>query len=84
MVCAGGWDLAVRWPSVDGVLNESLPAIAGLLQGVEIECDEVIEEETLDLATKDVDFGSDDVKGMAITARRARTSGSGSRPLFGG
>lgn len=48
----------MRWPAVDGVLNECFPAIAGLLKGIEIECNEIVEEEAFNLAAKNVDFGS--------------------------
>lgn len=31
------WDLSVWRTTIDGTLNESLPPIAGLLQGIEVE-----------------------------------------------
>lgn len=39
MIGAGRGDLAMRWASIDGVLNQNLPFIARLLQGVQIEGD---------------------------------------------
>jgi len=48
------WNLSMRWTTIDCTLNESLPPVAGLLQGIEIECDKVVEEEAFNLASKNV------------------------------
>lgn len=72
----------MRRATVYCVLNEYLPAVRRGLQGVEVECDKVIEEEAFDLTTKNVQFASDNVEGVPIAAGRARTCGEGSRPLL--
>lgn len=63
--------LTVRGSAFYRVLNEDFPTIAGLLQSIQIECDQIIEEEALDLTTKDVYLRAEDVQGMTITARGA-------------
>jgi len=68
--------------SIDGILNQRLPPIAGLLQGIQIERDKIVEEEALDLTSKDVNLGPNDVQGVAVTTWRTRPCRSSSRPLF--
>lgn len=48
------WDLAMRWSSVNGILNEHLPSVASLLKGVQIECDKIVKEVAFHLASEDV------------------------------
>ena len=52
----------MRWTPIDGVLDEDLPAVAGLLQSIEVERHEIVEEEALDLAAEDVYSGAQDVQ----------------------
>lgn len=46
------------WASINGVLNKDFPTIAGLLKGIQVKCNEIIEEKALDLTTEDVNFGA--------------------------
>jgi hypothetical protein len=48
------WDLAMRWSTVNRVLNEHLPSVASLLKGVQIECDKIVKEVAFHLASEDV------------------------------
>ena len=72
MIGASGRYLTVRWAAFNGVLNQHLPLITWLLESVQVKCDQVIEEETFDLAAKDIDLGAENVQGVTIA-----TSGSG-------
>lgn len=49
------------------VHHEHLPAIVGHLQLVQVECREVVHEDAFYLATENVDFGSENIQGVAIT-----------------
>ena len=49
------------------ILDQNLPSIGRLLKGVQIECDQVVEEEPFDLSTKDVDLTAEDVQSVTIT-----------------
>lgn len=66
------------------VWQQNFPAACRGLQRVEVECDEVIKEEALDLATEDVDFGAEDVERVSVAAGRAGALGQGARPVFCG
>jgi len=72
----------MRWTAINRVLNQNFPPITCLLQGVQIECDEVIEKVALDLATKNVKLAPQDVQGMSVASWRARTGGKCAGPLL--
>ena len=72
----------MRRTPIDGILYQYFPSIARLLQRIEIECDEIIEEEALDLTAEDVDLGTKDVKCMAVSPRRPSSRGSSPRPCL--
>lgn len=44
----------MRRSAVNRVLNENLPSVTSLLQGVQIECDEIVKEVAFHLASEDV------------------------------
>lgn len=50
------------------VQHEHLPSIIGHLQLVKVKCREIVHKDAFDLTAEDVDFGSQDVQGVAITA----------------
>lgn len=59
------------WSAIDGVLYQNLPPVAGLLQSIEIESNEIIEEVAFHLTTKDVNLAPENVESMAIASRRS-------------
>jgi hypothetical protein len=83
MVCSRWWNLAMRWTTVDRVLNENFPPIACLLKRVKVECNKIVEEVALDLTSENVKLATQDVQGMSITSWRARTCRKCTRPLLG-
>lgn len=64
--------LTMWWSAVYGILYEDLPTVRGLLQCVQVECDEVVEKVAFYLSAKDVDFAAENVQGMSVAARRSR------------
>jgi len=72
----------MRWATINGVLYEDFPAVGRLLKSIQIKCDQVVEEEALDLATKDEYLGTQYVQRVSITTRWTGTSRSSSGPLF--
>ena len=84
MIGASGRYLTVRWAAFDGILDQHLPLIAWLLESVQVKRDQIIEEETFDLAAKDIDLGAENVQGMTIATSGSGAWGSSSRPLLGG
>lgn len=44
----------MRWPSIDRVLDENLPSVTSLLQGIQIERNKIVEEVAFDLASENV------------------------------
>jgi hypothetical protein len=54
MVRSRWWDLAMRWPAVNRILNEHLPSVTSLLEGVQIKCDKIVKEVAFHLASEDV------------------------------
>ena len=73
MIRPRGRDLPVRRAAIDGILDENFPAVGALLEGVEVEGDEVVEEVAFHLAAEDVDFAAEDVEGVTVAARWPRT-----------
>jgi hypothetical protein len=63
--------------------HQEFPLIGGILQGIQVERQQVIEEVALDLTTKYVDLGTEYVQSVAISAWRSRSGWSGPRPLSG-
>jgi hypothetical protein len=63
------------------VLNKQLPLVSGVLQLVQIECNQVIEKETLHLTAKNVELGAENVECVTIPARRTRTRRNCAGPL---
>ena len=80
-----GWrNLAMRRTSVNGILNQCLPSVAGLLERIEVERDKIVEEEALNLTAENIYLGANDVQRVAITTWRTGSCRSGSRPLLCG
>ena len=71
-------DGPMGWTSIDGVLDQNLPLVRRLLKGVQVECDQVVKEVALDLATEYVDFAAQNVQCMSISPWRSRPSGQSS------
>lgn len=63
------------------VFDQKLPLVSRMLEGVEVECHQVVEEMTLYLASKNEDFRTEYVQRVAISSFRERTRGNSSRPL---
>lgn len=74
----------MRWSAIDGVLNQNLPSVRGLLKRIQVECNQVIEEVAFHLPTEDVDLAAENVQRVAIATWRARARRQSSRPLLGG
>lgn len=68
MVRSGRRNLTRRWTTVCAVRDENFPSIVRNLQRIQIKCDQIIEEEALDLATEDVYPRPQNVQGMTIAA----------------
>ena len=49
-------------------MNEDFPAITRLLEGIQVECDKVIEKVTFHLSAENKYLGSEDVQRMTVTA----------------
>lgn len=60
--------LAVSGRRVARILNQELPLIRRVLQGIQIESYQVIEKVSFDLASEDVDFRTQDIERMAISS----------------
>lgn len=72
------------WRStIDRVLNQNFPSITRLLQRIKIECNKIIEEVALDLATEYVKLTTQDVQGVSIASWRTGTCRKRTGPLFG-
>lgn len=63
--------------------DQDLPPGAGVLEGVEVEGDEVVEEDGVALSAEDVQLGAQDVEGVAVAAGWAVAVGTSARPLSG-
>ena len=50
------------------VWNEKLPLVGRVLQGIQIEGNEIVVERPLDLSAKDIDLGSKDIECMPISS----------------
>lgn len=81
MVRSSSGDFADGGSTTVGVLNKHLPPVVGHLQLVQVEGGEIVHKVTLNLTTKNVDLGSEDVQGVAVATRRPSAGRQGSRPL---
>ena len=70
VIRSGRWYLAVRLGGLARILNQKVPLIRRVLQSIQVECYQVVEEITLNLAPKNVYPGPKDVEGMAVTSGR--------------
>lgn len=66
------------------VLNKQLPLVGGVLQLVQIECDQVIKKETLHLTAKNVELRAENVECVTISARWTGTGRNRAGPLARG
>jgi hypothetical protein len=79
------WGNLSMWRApVNGILDQCLPSVAGLLQCVKVKRDQIVEEEALNLTTENIYLGTNNVQRVAITTWRAGACRSSSRPLLGG
>lgn len=76
MVCSSGGNL---WGCL--AVYENLPPVVWHLQLIKVKGGEIVHEEALDLTTKDVYFGTQDVERMSVTPRRAGASRKSTRPV---
>lgn len=65
------------------IWNENLPLVDGVLKLVEVKCNQIIKKETLDLSSKYVELGSQDVQRMTVSSGRPWPRGDSTRPLSG-
>jgi len=68
VVCTSRRDLSMWWTAIDRALDQSLPPVASLLQGVQVKRDKVVEEVAFDLASEYVDFRAEDVQSVTVSA----------------
>lgn len=79
MVSSRWWDTSISRHLI--VLDQHLPAIGRYLKLVEVKRNQIIHKVALHLATKYVNFRSEDIQGMPISSSRPWTSRHSSRPL---
>lgn len=72
----------MRRASVKRVLYQYFPAVACLLERIQVEGNKIIEKEALYLSTENIDFGSEDIERVTVSSRWTRTSWGCPRPLF--
>ena len=82
MVCTRWGCSALGRGLLRGVGKKDLPATRGRLQGVQVESDQIIEEKTLHLAAKDVDFGAQNIECVSVPSCGTGALGQGARPVF--
>jgi hypothetical protein len=73
----------MRRSTVNRVLNENFPPVTCLLERVKVECNKIVEEVALDLASENVKLTTQDVQGMSVTSWWAGTCRKCTRPLLG-
>lgn len=72
----------MRWSTVDSVLNQDFPSVTGLLESVQVKCDQIIEKVAFNLTTEDVELAPKNIESMSVSTGRPRTGRKGARPLF--
>ena len=65
------------------IWNENLPLVDGVLKLVEVERNQIIKKEALNLSSKYVELGSQDVQRVAVSSGRPWPRGDSTRPLSG-
>lgn len=61
--------------------NKDFPFVCGVLELIQVECNQIVEEETLNLSTEDVKLGAKNVQCVPIATGRTGTGRDGPRPL---
>lgn len=83
-VVRSGWRyLTWRRTTLVAIWNENLPLVDGVLKLVEVERNQIIKKETLNLSSKYVELGSQDVQRVAVSSGRPWPGGDSTRPLSG-
>ena len=83
-VVRSGWRyLAWGRTTLVAIPNKNLPFVDGVLKLVEVECNQIIEKETLDLSSKYVEFGTQNVQRVTVSSGRPCAGRDSAGPLSG-